>query len=119
MTPNEQFFYENAGYSYDPATETQEQGRVKCAKSLAQAEQLALSAGVAFEWQIDQFINSSDFSDDPEPWELWECVAYNADGNVIASLSGIDFGRDGSPWSSNYRRVVEAELATEAMPECV
>ena len=34
MTKQEQFFYDHAGWSYDPKTETPEQGRERCAKDL-------------------------------------------------------------------------------------
>ena len=40
MTPAE-FFFTHAGYSYDPKTETPEQGRAKCAQRLAEAEEEA------------------------------------------------------------------------------
>lgn len=106
------FFYEHAGYSYNAATETAEQGRERCARNLAAAEGIAREAGVSFDWSIDTDADSSEFSDD-EPYALWECVAYDCAGNIVASLHAIDFGPDGSPHASDYRRVVEAELADE------
>lgn len=109
------FFYDNAGYSYDPKTETPEQGRWHCARILACAELVADRLNMTFEWSIDPDIDSSDFDDDPEPWQLWQCAAFDSDGYCCASLSGIDFGRDGEPWGSDYKRVVEAELAAEAV----
>ena len=112
----EQFFYEHAGYSYRPDKETQDEGRLRCAAAYAIAERLACEAGYSFHWSIDQDIDSSDWSDDPDPWQLWECVMRHLNGDVCASLSGIDFGRDGKPWSDPYRRVVEAELASEVFP---
>jgi len=68
-------------------------------------------AGVTFEWRIDADSDSSDWCND-EPWQLWECIAYDAAGNVCGSLSAVDFGRDGSPHSDDYARVVQAELVT-------
>ncbi len=106
------FMLENAGYSHAP-NEPKIVGRRRCAKMLAKAEREALQAGIAFHWEIDRDCDSSDFSDE-DPWQLWSCVAYNSDGLCVASLCGIDFGRDGSPWGNSYRRVVEAELALEA-----
>jgi len=38
MTPYN-FFLKHAGYSYNPQTETKEQGRRRCAKALVQAKQ--------------------------------------------------------------------------------
>lgn len=105
------FFHEHAGYSYDPRTETPEQGRNKCAESLAIAATRAFIDGFWFDWCVDQTIDSSDFSDDTDPWELWVCCMYDTNGNMVDSLSAIDFGRNGSPYGDPYMRVVEAEIA--------
>ena len=91
-----QFFYDHVGWSFDPETETSEQGRRKCAELLARAASRALNDDLSFEWSIDPYINSSDFSDD-DPWSLWICRMYDNDGKIIDSLCGIDFGRDGLP----------------------
>ena len=107
------FFLKWAGYSYDPAKETKQQGRARCAKSLAAAESAARDAGLHFEWSIDRDTDSSDFDDSRKPWALWQCVMLNADGQSVGALGGIDFGRDGTPWGDPYREVVEAELAQE------
>jgi hypothetical protein len=116
MNKSETFFYDHAGYSYHPATETPEQGRIYCATQYAKAEAWARDAGLSFAWFQDPEIDSSDFSDEEPAWPLWECLVYNEDGEVIGALGGVDFGRDGSPRGDHYRRVVEAELALEAMP---
>jgi hypothetical protein len=119
MTPYH-FFLANAGYSYDPKTETPMQGRIRCAQDLAYAEKHAREAGASFEWSHDVDSTSADWiaphNDGGrlrDPWYAWVCLARGADGKVFASLGGIDFGRDGSPWGDPYRRVVEAELACE------
>lgn len=113
MNADVQFFFDHAGYSWNPATETEQAGRLRCAENLAAAEGIARAAGVSFDWTIDPDIDSSDFSDDPEPWALWQCVAYDAAGSECGCLCGVDFGRDGSPHADDYRRVVEAEIAAE------
>jgi len=41
MKDREAFFYENAGYSWDPSSESREEGRRKCARYLAEAEERA------------------------------------------------------------------------------
>lgn len=109
------FFHEHAGYGYTPGKETPEQGRQRGAERLAQAEADARDAGFSFQWFVDPEITSADFDDSPDPWALWCCTIRNADGKVVGSLGGIDFGRDGEPWGDPYRRVVEAELALEAL----
>ena len=113
QTP-EGFFYDQAGYGYQPDQETKEEERRRCARQLAEAERVASEAGFSYEWEIDLSGDSSEFNDDPEPWALWCCVCRDMDGAFMASLYGIDFGRDGEPWGQPYRRVVEAELALEA-----
>ena len=109
------FFREHAGFSYDPATETIDEGKNRCAYELAQAEAWARDAGCSFGWLIDESCNSSEFSDDEPAWALWVCDMYDENGAHITCLGGIDFGREGHPWGEPYKRVVEAELALEAM----
>ena len=105
-----QFFLRHAGYSWRADSETQMQGRIRCARALAKAEREARNASVSFAWGIDFEINSSDFSDEEPAWDLWNCTMFDAQGRVRGSLCGIDFGRDGSPYGDPYKRVVEAEL---------
>jgi hypothetical protein len=116
----EAFFFENCAYGYDPATETQAEGLTRCAIELAAAERFAEASEWAWTWEIDQDVDSSDFSDDEPPWSLWSCFLWEVEDHpapedLLQSLHGIDFGRDGEPWDEAYKRVVEAELALEAM----
>ena len=111
-----EFFHRYAGYSYDPKTETVERGRARCAQNLTRAELHAKEQGWWTVWEYDLEIDSSDFSDDPEPYALWCASMVDADGERLsACLCGIDFGRDGDPDSEAYARVVSAELALELM----
>lgn len=48
-------------------------------------------------------------------WALWQCTMRNAKGYTVASLHGIDLGRDGTPDNIPYARVVQAELALEGI----
>jgi hypothetical protein len=109
-----QFFYENAGYVWNSANETQEQGHIRWAKGLANYEYLAWMKNYSYEWKQD-YIDSSDFSDEEPYYPLWYCAIRNEAGEIVASLSAIDFGRDKEPWGNDYKRVVEAELACEAL----
>jgi len=108
------FFYRFAGYGYDPAKETKRQGRLRGARHLAEAEKWAQAECVGFEWQIDTDSNSASFSKKRPTWSLWSCFM-RGNGECRASLHAIDFGRDGEPWGQPYKRVVEAELALDAM----
>lgn len=108
------FFFENAGYSYDPKTETVDQGRARCASELVKAEQWATAEGYCYQWSIDPEIDSSNFSDE-EPYALWQVVMMDSAGAVVQSLGGVCFGPGGEPWGNNYRRVCEAELALEQL----
>lgn len=116
LKSDREFFYEHACWSYDPKTETKEQGRWRCADALAEAEAQARARGWSYEWYVDPDIDSREFSDSRPHWSLWMCVLHDKNGEHLESLSGIDFGRDGTPWSGNpYRRVVEAELASNTL----
>lgn len=114
QTP-ERFFYEHAGWSYDPKTETSEQGRRRCAKRLAQAEAFAKRHRMRFEWSKDDITNRS-FTDEGPEYRLYQVLAY-LDGRVCGSLGGVDFGQHGKPASEPYARVVEAELALDPLHE--
>lgn len=112
MTKAEQFFHDNAGFSYDPKTETPEQGKRNTARALARAEAYAKKAGWQFEVEPDP--------DADESWmdatcrndhggTAWQVALYDETRQyVLASLGGC-YG-DG-----DYERVVKAELALEAM----
>jgi hypothetical protein len=117
-----QFFLKHAGQSYNPATETQMQGRIRNARHLAEVERKARDGGFFYIWSIDPDCLSSDWIDDNEdggrnndPWQTWQCAMYNSDRRIVNSLHGIDFGRDGSPHGDTYKRVVEAELALDGL----
>lgn len=108
------FFYEWAGSSYMPGKETEAEGRLRNAQEHATAEALARGLGFAFNWTIDPNGDSREFAKGKR-YDLWECVAYNGDGDAVGALCGIDFGRNEAPWGDPYRRVVEAELAMDAL----
>lgn len=99
------FFYRNAGWSYGP-NETSNEGRRRCAHDYEKAELWATKNGYRFDWQDDPDC-SGDGDDTPE--ERKACIMTDEDGQVVASLWGI-----GDP-SGEYMRVIEAELAVEAM----
>jgi len=116
LTASERFFYDHAGYSYDPKTETRQQGRIRCARSLADAELSAIRLGWSYVWSDDwdvgshkEFYGKGSAYEDSEPNTCEHCTLKDSDGRVLASLGCIDDA------DSNYRRVIEAELADETL----
>ena len=109
-----QFFMKHAGYSYRKG-ETKMQGRIRCARSMAKDEAEAQRRGFSYAWSLDRDIDSSDWCDDEPAWQTWQCCMLNNEGRIVASMHGIGFGRDGSPWGDTYRRVVEAELCADGL----
>lgn len=112
----EAFFFNHAGYSYDAKIETRKQGRTRCAVDLTRAERYAQENEWEFEWESDWSVGShKDFFgkgsayEDSEPSTCESCLLRDSDGKVLETLSCIDDA------DSNYRRVIEAELASEAM----
>lgn len=115
LTPTEYFFYEHAGYNYDPKTETQEQGRIRCAKSYAvdetKVQELIDGLGWHYEWSEEWDIDDSWMDEEEKAKEhTWEIASLlDGAGNHLASCGGIVDA------DANYRRVMEAELAGEAL----
>jgi hypothetical protein len=109
LTEAEAFFYEHAGWSYHPVTETPEEGRICCARELAEAERrLAEAPDIEVVWDDDVYGEPSDGYNGP----VFVCTLYRVDDchgrDVLASLCGIEC-EDGAP----YMRVIEAELMDE------
>ena len=116
LTQDQQFFYDNAGYSYPVGEEeNKEQHRVSHAVSLAAGEAWARQEGYAFDWTIDPECTSYDqgISTRADSYRLWQVSAYGPDGEFVAGVGAVDFGRGGSPWGDPYRRVAEAEMAVD------
>jgi hypothetical protein len=107
-----QFFYQHAGWGYDPDTETPEEGRRRSAISLAKAEAWAKDNEVTYKWEDDWNLLShvDEYPDayDEEPSTCEICVIYDKAGRVLNVVGCVDDADD------NYRRVTEAELAYES-----
>jgi hypothetical protein len=99
LTADQFFFYQNAGYSHDPK----------------KAEQHARNLGWEFEWEFDQDPDLSWMTDEDrkQEHEVLCCRIPDPENTrfSLPSLCGI------TDPDSNYRRVVEAELASEALAE--
>lgn len=129
LTPAARFFFDNAGFSYNPATETEEAGRIRCALALAEAEEKGEALGYCVRWGVDPDVTSADWVEDGQPgskghrpWHTWQATCYgptpedeDEEPPILASLGGIDFGRNGEPFGDNYARVIRAELFAEAL----
>lgn len=77
---------------------------------LAKAEHFAEESGWKVEWSPDQDPYEMGDAETELPNEVLIAVLKDSSGNVLESLSGI-----GDP-NQTYARVVEAQLALEAMP---
>jgi hypothetical protein len=103
------FFMKWAGWGYTPGKETKAQGRRRGAIALAKAEAEAARRGWRVKWEHSQEPYEMGDAETEMPSEVLDAVLYDENGNVIGSLSQI-----GDP-SNQYSRVVEAELALEAL----
>lgn len=110
------FFFDNGGFSYNPETETEEEGKLRSARDLAAAEAWAKTNYLTFDWNLDPEpdLSACDCGEDHGP--VYTVVLFDPAGVVLGSLGGITFG-EGGLWGDPYRRVVEAEVAYEAMEE--
>jgi len=115
LTTDQFFFYEWAGYSHSPKIETPEQGRLRCARELAEVEAIGHRLGYEFEWEWDECPDLSWMSDEERErdHEVLCCRIVDPENPrySLASLCGI------TDPDRNYRRVIEAELASEAIAE--
>jgi hypothetical protein len=101
------FFREHAGYIVGHSAES--------ALSLARAELLAASRGMRFEWSAEDWPETTATDEQIARIDAGEtvylyCLA-RLDGEIVGSLGGIEVYNSGDP----YCRVVEAELALEAL----
>jgi len=121
------FFLSQAGYSHG-SDETVIQGRRRCAKQLAAAERWAADNGLMYVWLDDPDCTADQFEFEEDKQHVREhgavgCVLYQpcADhgveckhARVLGALWGITESLDNRARDSS-RRVVEAELACEAV----
>lgn len=104
------FFRKHAGYAMRPG-ESKARAKTRGAQALARAEAEAESRGWTVDWEHDP----EEWQGDVErPFEVLTAVLRDADGQVLTSLGGI--GMTGNrKTDTDYRRVIEAELADEAL----
>lgn len=104
------FFRKHAGYAVS-AGESKARARTRGAQALARAEAEATARG----WRVDWEEDPEEWQGDSErPFEVLSAVLRDAEGRVLASLGSI--GMTGNRRTdADYGRVVEAELAAEAL----
>lgn len=73
------------------------------------AEAEAKKRGWRAEWEADESYYDYPDEDAPTADEMLVCILKDMDGEVLASLAGV------ADPDRNYRRLVEAELAQEAL----
>lgn len=111
------FFFKEAGSSYEPDCEEMCEGQLRGAFVLAAAERWLRKSQFVATWIQDIDYDPNDY-DGPMPDIGWGCVLMeHGSSNTDASLWGITFDGDGFPVGKPYKRVVEAELAMELMPD--
>lgn len=113
----EEFFYKWAGYSYPSgATKAQkEKSRRLNARALADAEAQATERGWRFTWEDDpDGYDPGNWPETDVPDEVLWVALRDEDGNVLASLGGIDMTGNIAE-DQRYGRLFEAELALEAL----
>jgi hypothetical protein len=105
-----EFFRKNAGYA-TRSGESKAKAKTRGAQALARAEAEAAARGWTVDWEEDP---EEWQGCDERPFEVLTAVLRDADGNVLASLGGI--GMSGNRIQDRaYARVMEAELASEAL----
>jgi hypothetical protein len=122
------FFKTHAGYSYDPKTETREEGKQKCARAMAQAEKLFLECeGEDIWFEVEEDFDESCLGDCENiedyhsgKYQMYSCYLWRKDESarngrrIILSLHAVSVAEGES---DPYLRVIRAELALEASDE--
>ena len=105
LTDAQNFFFRNAGYSWDPRTETRYEGHERCALRLAQAEAMADELGWYLVWEDDP---EASFD---EGAQRYIASVRTSEGTLLQNLGGVD------DCSHRYGRVLFAELALAELVE--
>src|SRR4029077_16384178 len=104
------FFRKHSGYAVRSG-ESKVRAKARAAQALARAEAEAEARGWIVYWEDDPEKWQGDV---PRPFEVLTAVLRDADGYVLTSLGGIGMTGN-SRVDDDYRRVIEAELAAEAL----
>lgn len=124
LSPSEKLFYENAPYSYNPKKETEEEGRLRCAREAASAEAEAKRRGWSVEFErdgtilgeqegvFDVILHPATFRGDT--YDGYDARLLDSEGRILAALGGVTFSEntDNSP---DERRLIMTALAQEVI----
>lgn len=114
LTPEQRFFFNHAGWSYEPTRESSALGRTRCAVTLADAESVYLmahrAADVRVTWEHDSDGAYSARRDRERFTTCESCMLWHGK-SCLTSLHSITDADD------NYKRVIRAELAHECIDE--
>jgi hypothetical protein len=110
-----EFFSQNAGLAIYPG-EPEDQARLRTGQEYAAAEMTIQEQGWSVGWEDDWSIGShfkeyGEAYSDSEPDTCEVALLHNDRDGILASVGCVDDA------TSDYRRVVAAELALEAMSE--
>jgi hypothetical protein len=116
MNERESFFYDNAGWSYDPIVETEHEARKRGARELAQAELEYEVSGFHTVVEPDPDADGSWCLTEDERKEFEEnafrMIMYDPLGQIVNSLHGIDGSGKKSAVKNNIR-LQRAEMFRE------
>lgn len=108
------FFQKQMGGAKRPG-ESWATARRRGAHALAHAETEAARRGWWFDWQEDPYASDNEY-EGAEDNDHFIVTLRDEEGNALDTMGGVAFSKRGSSMEDrNYRRVVEAEMAAEAL----
>lgn len=109
-----QFYFDNAGFAYTPAKESEFVGRWLGAARLARAfVWVATRPQLSFMWDTDLEVTAEDNA------PRFACMLWDSETNSVrGALGGIDI-EDIDASTATDRRVIEAQIALEYMQEAL
>lgn len=115
------FHFVHGACSHRPAVEIRETGWLRGAVDLAESERWVQEMGWEFEWVQDLEYSPDDYDAPDMPGIAWVCLLrdgsrHEGEHAVVESVGAVTFGGDGYPDGDPYKRVIQAQLASEAAP---
>lgn len=118
MDDRERFFFEHAGYGYNPAHETAEEGRERCARELAAAEREMIRRGWSIRVEDDPDVMEDDAGTVEEVaagnWLNLVVDLLDEDGDLLQCLGGVTVLTE-EGYNAPYVTVCGVEMADEQL----